>query len=101
MLETIDDLVWVDGVSWNDTAHVEHAFEWQLHDGKPLYFFVRNGRYGLHWGDHDVDRTYDDILHGGCCDHAIENPEVGRSAMRFHARRGGERLVVTVRFRAP
>jgi hypothetical protein len=100
VLETIDDLVYVDGVPWNDTVHVEHAFEWQLHDGKPLYFFVRNGKYGLHYDDHDIENTYDVIRHGGCCDNATYNPLIGRSAMRFYARRGAEDVVVTVRFRS-
>ena len=77
-----------DGVVLNDALGYSDAFNFQLMDGRPFYFFTRRGRIGYSFDGHDSMPAFDEIPHYGCCSAAELNPRQARDMVAFFASRG-------------
>lgn len=77
----------VDGKSLKERGYTE-VFDWMLVAGEPLFFFEKNGRVGISHRGEEVSVSYDQVLHGGCCEPAAYNPRQTSWGVAFHARRG-------------
>lgn len=49
---------------------------------------MKDGRVGVSHRGEELPLSYDDVLHGGCCEPAAFNPQSTSWGVRFHARRG-------------
>jgi hypothetical protein len=85
-LETLGH-VYVDGKDLNEKGGYSEVFSFRLVDGKPFFFFAKEGRFGLSYGGEELPLRYDDLLHGLCCEPAGLNPRSEASMVSFHARR--------------
>jgi hypothetical protein len=97
VLETTFDDVLVNGVSVTRDGQADAAFGWHVAKGRPSYFFKKGDSYGLQFGGRVLPMAYDDIPHGGCCEHAAFNPFLSEKVTRFVARRASRWYVVTLR----
>ncbi len=76
-----------DGVALNQQKGYEESFGFQLLNGKPFYFFKRQGRLGISYEGQEIDLGYTHIPHHGCCSAGELNPQVSGKMMAFFARR--------------
>jgi hypothetical protein len=91
----LDEDVVVDGSSLRRDGDSE-VFGWTPIGDAPFFLFVRDGHVGLSYAGRDLPRTYDDVLHGGCCEPSAFNPRSTAWGVRFHARRGETWFLVEV-----
>lgn len=89
----IDDDVIIDGESLKRSEYGQ-VFDWMLVGSEPLFFFVKDGRVGVSHRGEVLPLSYDDVLHGGCCEASGFNPLATSWGVRFHARRGATWFVV-------
>jgi hypothetical protein len=57
----------IDGEIINPQWGYGEIFDWQLYYGKPVFFFERDGRYGLSYDGVELPITWEYIFHLGCC----------------------------------
>lgn len=74
VVETVESRVIIDGKSLNDSEGYNQVFFWRPFQGKPIYLYKKNGKYGINWDGKDLGLAYDQIFHGGCCDNYDFNP---------------------------
>jgi hypothetical protein len=86
--ETIRGRLTRDGLVLNDEVGYSDAFNFQLLNGRPFYFFARHGQIGYSYGGRESTPAFDDIPHYGCCSLAELNPRQARELVAFFARRG-------------
>ncbi len=77
-----------DGVAFNKYNGYEESFGFQLLNGKPFYFFKKQGRLGISYDGQEIDRGYTSIPHHGCCSASELNPQISENAVAFFAQRG-------------
>jgi hypothetical protein len=88
VLEVAGQII-IDGQSLNQQMGYSEAFGWQLLDGQPFYFFVKDGKTSLWYGDAPLAAQFDEVIHYRCCEPAAFN-NGGNSRMAwFYARRAG------------
>ncbi len=85
-----------DGVILNDRYGYQEAFGFQLMNGKPFYFFKRDGRIGISYDNQEVPLGYDQIPHYGCCSAAVANPRHAQRMMAFFAQRDSKWYYVEI-----
>jgi hypothetical protein len=61
----------VDGEIMNPQLGYGEIFDWQLYHDKPVFFFERDGRYGLSYDGVELPNTWEYIFHIGCCGYQI------------------------------
>lgn len=67
----------VDGEIMNPQLGYGEIFDWQLYYGKPVFFFERDGRYGLSYNSAELPITWEYIFHIGCCGYQISPFQYG------------------------
>lgn len=87
----------LDGELLNETRGYQEAFGFQLLNGKPFYFFQRDGQIGVAFGDDEETLLgYEQIPHYQCCSGAEENPRLYAGGVTFFATRGGTNFYVAI-----
>lgn len=66
--------VYQDGVCLNEQYGYEEMFGYQLLDGKPFYFYKKDGQIRLFYNNEDLSIWYDEVTHYQCCSGSILNP---------------------------
>jgi hypothetical protein len=77
-----------DGASLNERYGYEDAFGFQLLNGKPFYFYRRDGQIGVSFDGQETLLGYDDVPHNQCCSAAEANPVQAEKMVAFFALRG-------------
>jgi hypothetical protein len=77
-----------DGEMLNEKYGYQETFGSQLIDGKPFYFFKKNGIIGISYDGQTTLLGYDDIPHYHCCSAAEMNPKQAKGMVSFFAQEG-------------
>ena len=93
------DYVIVDGEILNEILGFQEIYYWRLIDGKPSYFFRKDGRVGFSFDGKIYPLEYQNIAVYLCCGYAVNNPSAEDNSVRFFAEREGEWYYVTLDFR--
>ena len=80
--------VFIDGEMVNEQKGYEEAFGLQLLDGKPFFFYKREGKIGYSYDGKETDLGYDEILHYYCCAETEMNPIPAEKMVAFFAKKG-------------
>lgn len=72
-LFTANNTLIIDGEVMNPKLGYGEIFDWQIYRGKPVFFFERDGRYGLSYDGVELPITWEYIFHYGCCG-SVTNP---------------------------
>ncbi len=80
--------VYQDGVLLNQKYGYDEMFGYQLLDGKPFYFYKKDGQVHLSYNNQDLPLSYDSVAHYGCCSSAMMNPVSAPNWVGFYGKRG-------------
>ena len=75
------------GVLLNEQYSFEEAFGFQLMNGKPFYFFERNGQIGIAFDQEETLLGFEEIPHYGCCSAGMLNPIQAEKMVSFFAQK--------------
>lgn len=78
-----------DGELLNDKYGYQEAFGSQLLNGRPFYFFKKDGKIGISYDGQTSELGYDEIPHYGCCSAAEMNPQPAKDMVSFFAKENG------------
>ncbi len=79
--------LYVDGQLVNALKGYDEAFGFQLLDGKPFYFYERDGSVGISYDGEEADLGYDEVIHYRCCAESTLNPVQAVNMIAFFAER--------------
>lgn len=77
-----------DGILINEKYGYEEAFGSQPIEGKPFYFFKRDGKIDAWYNGQEITLGFDQIPHYGCCSAAELNPKRWTNMVAFFGVRG-------------
>lgn len=75
------------GVVLNEQYSYEEAFGFQWIQGKPFYFFKRNGQIGISIDENETMLGFEKIEHYGCCSAGSLNPAPAQNMVSFFAQK--------------
>ena len=78
-----------DGVWLNEEYGYDEAFGFQLLNGKPIYFYQRDGQIGVSFAGEELLLGFDKVLHYGCCSAGMLNPNRAQKMKPFFAQNDG------------
>ncbi len=81
--------IFLDGTLLNERQNYQEAFGFQTMNGRPFYFFKRDGRIHVAYDGQEVLLGYAQIPHYGCCSAAALNPRGYEDGVTFFAQRDG------------
>jgi len=81
--------IYQDGILLNEKYGYEEMFGFQLLDGKPFYFYKKDGKFLLSFNNEDLPIVYDEIPHYACCSGSELNPIAGNNWIGFWGKRDG------------
>jgi len=93
------DFVIINGEILNESLGFQEIFLWRLIDGKPAYFFRKDGRIGFSFDGKIYPLEYQHIAHYMCCGYSINNPSLYNDSARFFAEREGVWYYVILEFK--
>jgi hypothetical protein len=76
-----------DGELLNERYDYDEAFGFQLMNGKPFFFFKRDGQIGISYDNQEVPLGYSQIPHYQCCSGAELNPKSAQNMVALFAQR--------------
>jgi len=88
VLEYADTSV-VNGVNQNLKLGCDAVFHYRFIHGLPFCFFAKDGKVGMSFAGAVLSQSYDEVVHGRCCEQAAFNPVANDDMMSFYARRNG------------
>jgi len=77
-----------DGIVLNDKDGYDEAFGFQTLNGRPFYFFKKNGKIDAWFDGQVMSLGYDTIPHYACCSEAELNPHKFKNMTAFFATQG-------------
>lgn len=78
----------MDGVQLVPSGDRQEAFDFQMLDGRPFYFFRQTDRIGMSYDGQDLTESYDEVIHYQCCSASTLNPLHAQKMLAFFGRRG-------------
>lgn len=81
--------IYQDGVLLNQKFGYQEMFGYQILDGRPFYFYKKDGLIHLSYDGQDLPITYDAVQHYGCCDAGGVNPLQSPGWVVFFGQRAG------------
>jgi hypothetical protein len=88
VLETNETVI-IDGKDLREANGYSEVFGWQTLDGRPFYFFIKDGKVGLSYNGQVLPVLYEQVIHGLCCDLTAFNPEGSERMVWFYALKEG------------
>ena len=85
-----------DGILLNDANGYEEAFNFQTVNGRPFYFFKKDGSIDAWYDGQIIPLGYEKIPHYSCCSEAELNPRMWKNMVAFFGIRGKEWYVVQI-----
>jgi hypothetical protein len=79
-------LVWM-GILVNETLLTDEIFGFQLMNGKPFYFFDKDGEIGIVFDEIVTPLGFEAVPHYGCCSAGMLNPRQAQNMVAFFAER--------------
>ena len=75
--------IFVDGTSLNQQNGYEESFNFQTINGRPFYFFRRNGKVNAWFDGQEIQLGYEDVPHYLCCSDSGLNPKARQGMVSF------------------
>ena len=75
--------IFVDGTSLNQQNGYEESFNFQTINGRPFYFFRRNGKVNAWFDGQEIQLGYEDVPHYLCCSDSGLNPRARQGMVSF------------------
>lgn len=66
--------IYKNGNSLNEVEGYDESFDFQILNGKPFYFFSKDGELGFNYAGVETALDYDNIPHHLCCSASTNNP---------------------------
>ena len=88
--------IWRDGESLIQTKGYDEAFNFQILNGKPFYFFSKAGEIGFYYDGQETTLGYTEIPHYQCCSGAAFNPQPAEKMVDFFASKGEQDYYVEI-----
>jgi len=88
--------VFQDGESLNEKHGYDEAFNFQILDGKPFFFFDKDGEVGFSYDGRDTILGYTEIPHYLCCSASAFNPQAAEKMVAFFAAKGTQNYYVEI-----
>jgi hypothetical protein len=85
-----------DGKSLNERYDYEEAFNFQLLNNKPFFFFKEDGEYGFSYDGKEAKLGYSEIPHYLCCSASAFNPLAAENMVAFYASTGEQDYYVEI-----
>jgi len=85
----VNGMLVVDGQIMNAAWGYQEIFHWQELNGKVFFFFVKDGKAGIRYGDQELPGLYDQVFHHYCCEPAAFNVAGNDQMVWFYALKGG------------
>lgn len=79
--------IYIDGTLINDQKGYDDAFGLQLLDGKPFFFYKRDGKIGYSYDGNETILGYNEIPHYFCCAETEYNPIQAENMVAFFAQK--------------
>jgi formylglycine-generating enzyme required for sulfatase activity len=92
--EQFNGYVVQDGQNLNEACGYEETFTFALIDGRPFYFFRRDGQIHISYDGREIPTGYDSIWHYQCCSAGVLNPSTSLNMVWFYAKRGEQEYYV-------
>ena len=86
----------VDAESLNEQNGYEESFNFQTINGRPFYFFRRNGKVDAWFDGKEISLGYDDVPHYLCCGDSGLNPKARQGAVLFFGNKGDKWFFVRI-----
>jgi hypothetical protein len=80
--------IFADGNSLNEQHGYDEAFNFQILDGKPFFFFSKAGELGYSYDGRETKLDYTDIPHYLCCSTSAFNPLPAEKMVALYASAG-------------
>jgi hypothetical protein len=88
--------IFADGSSLNEQHGYDEAFNFQVLDGKPFFFFSKDGEVGFYYDGRDTLLGYTEIPHYLCCSASAFNPLAAEKMVSFYAAEGEQNYYVEI-----
>jgi len=75
--------IFVDGISLNQQNGYEESFNFQTINGRPFYFFRRDGKVNAWFDAEEIQLGYEDVPHYLCCSDSGLNPRARQGMVSF------------------
>lgn len=82
--------IFVDGEALNEQNGYEESFNFQTINGRPFYFFRRDGKVDAWFDGKEISLGYDDVPHYLCCGDSGLNPQARQDAVLFFGTKDGQ-----------
>ncbi len=82
--------IFVDGRSQDALHGYDESFGFQTINGRPFYFFKRDGKTGVNYDGQEISLDYDGVWHYGCCSGGALNPRMAQNIIGFFAWRADQ-----------
>jgi hypothetical protein len=82
------------GESLNEQHGYDEAFNFQIMDGKPFFFYSKAGELGFSYEGRETKLDYTDIPHYQCCSASVFNPLPAEKMVAFYAAEGAQNYYV-------
>lgn len=77
--------IYKNGKSLNEEEGYDESFDFQILNGKPFYFFSKDGKIGFSYAGSETKLDFDDVSHHLCCSAAANNPRHYPRMVSFNA----------------
>ncbi|MCL4561827.1 MAG: hypothetical protein M1281_14620 [Chloroflexi bacterium] len=81
----VDGMLVQDGRILNQDLGYTEIFNWSLLDGKPFYFFVKDGQVSISYAGQALPVAYQQVVHRLCCEPAAFNVGSSDQMVWFYA----------------
>jgi len=85
-----------DGESINEKYGYDEAFNFQILNGKPFFFFRKGGEIGFSYDEVETALEYTEIPHYMCCSASAFNPLAAENMVAFYASKGEQDYYVEI-----
>ena len=88
ILETFAGVI-MDGESLSKQLGVDETFHYVILQGRPLFFFKKNGQIRISYSGETLPLAYDEVVHHQCCEPAAFNIRSNEHMLWFYALKEG------------
>jgi len=88
--------IFVDGEALNAQNGYQESFNFQTINGRPFYFFRRDGKVDAWYDGEEISLGYDDVPHYLCCGDSGLNPKAKQEAVLFFGNKGDQWYFVRI-----
>lgn len=88
--------IFQDGESLNEKHGYDEAFNFQIVDGQPFFFYRKDGQVGYSYAGRNTSLGYTEIPHYLCCSASAFNPLPSEKMVSFYATKEDVRYFVEI-----